>query len=413
MKLVTLRPEQFDKFASKHRYRNYFQTSAYGNTMTRFGYNIHYLGIVDNTNSLIGATMLMYKEVFMKNKIAFAPRGILFDYEDSEKVKDLAENLKRLLGKQGFMLLRMDPYIPLSIRSNSGDLINMNNHEELILSNLSAAGFEYKGKNLYFENENPRWESLVLLNKSIDDLFNNFDKRVRNKIRRALNLGIRVVKDEKKDLNELYRFIKKKERKSIKFYEELRNSYGENFEVYYAKLDTEIFIVNSRKLYEQEIQNNEQLAERIQAYGINEKERSNLISKKMESDKLITAYKNHLLLATDLLREYPDGMTIGGCICIIYDNAAYLYIEGFNEKYSHLNSNYLIKWHLIQEYKKRELKYLNLNAVVGEFQSDNKYSGLNEMKLGFNAIVTEYIGEFDIILNNFSYNLYKSFNKEK
>lgn len=413
MKLVTLRPEQFDKFASKHRYRNYFQTSAYGNTMTRFGYNIHYLGIVDNTNSLIGATMLMYKEVFMKNKIAFAPRGILFDYEDSEKVKELAENLKRLLGKQGFMLLRMDPYIPLSIRSNSGDLINMNNHEELILSNLSAAGFEYKGKNLYFENENPRWESLVLLNKSIDDLFNNFDKRIRNKIRRALNLGIRVVKDEKKDLNELYRFIKKKERKSIKFYEELRNCYGDNFEVYYAKLDTEIFIVNSRKLYEQEIQNNEQLAERIQSYGINEKERSNLISKKMESDKLITAYKNHLLLATDLLREYPDGMTIGGCICIIYDNAAYLYIEGFNEKYSHLNSNYLIKWHLIQEYKKRELKYLNLNAVVGEFQSDNKYSGLNEMKLGFNAIVTEYIGEFDIILNNFSYNLYKSFNKEK
>jgi len=35
------------------------------------------------------------------------------------------------------------------------------------------------------------------------------------------------------------------------------------------------------------------------------------------------------------------------------------------------------------------------------------------MKLGFNSIITEYIGEFDIILNNFTYNLYKSLGKNK
>ena len=58
-------------------------------------------------------------------------------------------------------------------------------------------------------------------------------------------------------------------------------------------------------------------------------------------------------------------------------------------------------------------KYLNMNAVVGEFQEKNPYSGLNEMKLGFNTLVTEYIGEFDIVLNSFTYNLYKNFNKNK
>lgn len=35
-----------------------------------------------------------------------------------------------------------------------------------------------------------------------------------------------------------------------------------------------------------------------------------------------------------------------------------------------------------------------------------------EMKLGYNSTITEYIGEFDIVLNNFSYNLYKSFGKK-
>ena len=68
---------------------------------------------------------------------------------------------------------------------------------------------------------------------------------------------------------------------------------------------------------------------------------------------------------------------------------------------------------MISDYNRQGLKYLNMNAVVGEFEKKNTYSGLNEMKLGFNTIVTEYIGEFDLVLNNFTYNLFKSFNKGK
>ena len=44
MKIITLSPQEFDKFASTHRYRNYYQTSAYGNTMASNGFKIHYLG---------------------------------------------------------------------------------------------------------------------------------------------------------------------------------------------------------------------------------------------------------------------------------------------------------------------------------------------------------------------------------
>ncbi len=413
MKLVTLNQQQFNKYASSHRYRSYYQTSAYGLSMLKLGYNVHYFGIVDGTNSLIGATMILYKEVFMNNKIAYAPRGILFDYSDSKKVKELAECLKNLLGKQGFMLLRMDPYIPISIHSNDGDLINMNNQESIILENLATAKFEYKGKNLYFENEKPRWEALVLLNKNEEVLFESFDKRTRNKIRKAKNIGIEVYNDTTKDIKELYEFVGKKDKKPIKYYEALVKNFGEDIDVYYAKINTETFIINSRKMYENELLNNEQLAERIQQYAPNDKERQNTLNKKMESDKLISSYKNNMLLATELLKKHPDGILIGGALVIKYDNAAYIVTDGYNEKFSSLNASYLIKWQMISDYNQQGLKYLNMNAVVGEFEKKNQYSGLNEMKLGFNTIVTEYIGEFDLILNNFTYNLFKSFNKEK
>lgn len=413
MKIVTLSQEQFDRYAKTHRYRSFYQTTAYGNSMLKFGYNVHYFGIVDKTNALIGATMIMYKEVFMSNKIAYAPRGILFDYTDSAKVKELAECLKNLLGKQGFMLLRMDPYIPISVHNNTGDLMNLNNQESIILENLATAKFEYKGKNLYFENEKPRWEALVLLNKSNDELFNTFDKRTRNKIRKASNIGIEVYKDPNRNVKDLYPFIKQKERKPLKYFEELIQNFGEAIDIYYAQINTEIFIVNSRKMYENELLNNEQLANQIQSYAPNERERNNILNKKMESDKLVSTYKNNMLLATELLKKYPNGIIIGGAIVINFDNAAYILTDGFNEKLSSLNASYLIKWQMIMDYNYLGYKYLNMNAVVGEFQEKNPYSGLNEMKLGFNTLVTEYIGEFDIVLNSFTYNLYKNFNKNK
>ena len=206
MKIVKLTSAQFDKFASSHKYRNYFQSSMYGNVMKKFGYRTQFLGIINEYNKLMGATLIIYKEVFMKNKIAYAPRGILFNYENKEQIEELVEKLKNVLGKQGFMLLRIDPYIPLTIRDAQGNIMNINNKGTEIINNLKKAEFSYKGKNLYFENEKPRWEALIILQKNIEETFSRFDKRTRNKIRNAMNSGIEVIKDESKSVNKLYQF---------------------------------------------------------------------------------------------------------------------------------------------------------------------------------------------------------------
>lgn len=413
MKIVTLSPEQFDKFALNHRYRNYYQSSAYGNVMVKFGYNIHYLGIINKQNKIIGATLIIYKEIFMNNKIAYAPRGILFNYEDKEQVEKMTKKLKQLLGKQGFMLLRIDPYIPETIRDSQGNTINFNNQATTIIENLTDAGFTYKGKTLFFETEKPRWEALVLLNRDDREIFAKFDKRTRNKIRKATTNGIQVYKDTEKDIRALYKFVNKKTRNPQSFYQEMCKNFKDNIEIYYAVLNTETFTINSRRTLEQEQQRNDQLNAILQDINLDSKERNNYLNQKMESDKLLNSYKNHIVLATDLLKEHPEGLKVAAAMVITYDNAAYVFVDGLDEKYNNLNASYLLKWYMIQDYNNRGFKYINLNAIVGEFQEKNKYSGLNEMKLGFNTTVTEYLGEFDIILNNFSYNLYKSFNKDK
>ena len=413
MKIVTLRPDQFTKFASTHKYRNYYQSVAYGNTMIKFGYNVHYLGIVNENNKLIGASLILYKEVFMSNKIAYAPRGILCDYDDKKILKEIIEKIKKVLGKQGFMMLRIDPYIPESIRDHKGNIININQQASTIIKNLKRVGFSYKGKNRFFETEKPRWEALVLLNRESNEIYESFDKRVRTKIKRAATSGLEVIRDEKKDVETLYDMIKKKQSNPLNFYKYLLKNFNDNIEIYYARINTSTFTINSRRMFEQEQETNNQLAEMIQRPYLEPKERENYLNKKMESDKLLETYKNNLVLATELLKTHPDGIKVAGAMTITFDNAAYVFIDGIRDKYSSLNANYLVKWFMIDDYNKRGFKYINLNAIAGEFEEKHQFSGLNESKLGFNSTITEYIGEFDIILNNFSYNLYKNFKKGK
>ena len=416
MKIVKLNPAQFDRFASNHRYRNYFQTSMYGSVMAKFGYRSQYIGVVNEYNKLIGASLIIYKEVWRKNKIAYAPRGFLFNYEDKDQIQELASLLKRTLGKQGFMLLRIDPFVPLTIRDPEGNIMNINETGNEIIHNLEDAGFDYLGKNLYFETEKPRWEALVTLQRDIRDIFARLDKRTRNKIRKAKSNGLVVVKDESRNINRLYQYVGKRDRKPLAFYREMVNSFGQDIDIYYAKIRTESYVVNSRRNYEKEQEYNDNLAERIQDLDLDPKERENYLSKKMESDKLITAYKNSLLKATELLKQRPEGIIVAGAMVIKYDNAAYIFTEGVDSSYSAINASSLLKWQLIEDYNEQGFKYVNLNAIVGDFENKNPkrnpYIGLNESKLGFNSTVTEYIGEFDIILNSFSYNLYKKVNKD-
>ena len=203
-----------------------------------------------------------------------------------------------------------------------------------------------------------------------------------------------------------------KEKKPLAYFKKICESFEDNVEIYYAKINTETFLINSRRNYEKETEYNALLAQKIQEGIQDEKERNNNINKKMESDKLIATYKNSLLKATELLKNNPDGIIVAGAMIIKYDNAAYLFTEGIDEEYGYLNASYLIKWQLINDYNSQGLKYLNLNGIAGEFENENSYNGLNESKLGFNTTITEYIGEFDIILNTFKYNLYKKMNKK-
>ena len=388
MKIITLEEKEFDKYAQKHKYRSYYQSSSYGKIMKKFGYDIHYLGIIDEMENLIGASLLLYKEVFMNYKIAYAPRGLLFDYSNGALLKEFTERLKKLLAKQGFMLLKIDPVVPVALHNANGKILNINPESNIIVENLKASHWEYHGPTLFFETEKPRFEAVISLNKDIDAIYNTFEKRVRYKIKKAMRSGVEIIKGNEQNLPLFYDFVKKKYSRPIEYYQEFYKNFKGDIDLYFAKLNTETFVINSKKLYEREMEINDNLAYKIQQ-AKNANTRKKLINEKIESDKLINTYKKNLVWATNLLKENPNGILIASSLVLRYDRSAFLIIEGLNSKFKSLNPSYLMKWELISTYKKMNLKYINFNAVSGDFEHITEYSGLNEMKLGFNPIISE------------------------
>lgn len=416
MKINTISEQQFDNFAKKHIYKNFYQSSSYGKVLQQMGFAVEYIGITDDVNLMFGASLIAYKNVFMGKKIAYAPRGILYNYDSESSVQELVKCLKSYLSKKGCLMLRMNPYIPATIRNKRGKATNMNKNINNIMANLKQAGFTYKGQNKFFENELSRYESVVLFqNRTIKDIYIGFDKRTRHKINKAANSGVKIIKDQSKKTDILNNFCTENKIPKIKnYYKYILGSFGDKANIYYAILDTNAFVSVSKNIYEREMDRNDTLSKKVQTFGQNNNgTKQKLLNSKIESDKLLNIYKDQLVIATKLLEEHPKNIILGATITIEYDETIFLVEDFYTKKLSNLNANYLMRWFIINESKNRNLRYFNMNAMVGDFTRKNPYWHLNENKLGFGCIPTEYIGEFELIIDGFNYKLYQSFSKDK
>ena len=408
MKIITLSDEQFTNFAKTHKYRSFYQTVSYARLMKLDGYDYHLLGFLSNSNELIGATMVLFKKVFLNYKMAYAPFGFLIDYSNNDLVEEMTEKLKRLLLKQKFVFLKINPRIECSRRDQEGNIISYNPEINDIMEILQKNNYIHFGFNNYFETDKPRWNAILKLTASNDKLYSNLNKNVRNKINKARKCGIEVKQATKEeDLEIFYEFVKRKHSRNLKYYQKLIKEFGTNAKIYFAVQNTEKFLKISKDNYEFELSKNELINNKLQDASKNHENIDKIISQKMESDKITATSQKHLIDATKLFASHPEDIIIGAILVVEYEGEENLIIEGFDQNYRDYDPNYLLKWDLIEKWNKEGKIAFNMNGIVGEFKEQNKYSGLNELKLGYNADAVEYIGEFELVINKTVYNIYK------
>lgn len=428
MRIVELRPDEFDNYATNNEYANPWQTSIFGKAAETLGYNVLYLGFEDG-RAIKGCTLVLTKNVYLGQSISYAPRGILIDYEDYNFLESALKCLKDYLSDKKIMSFTMDPPIIMSVRNKHGNLTEnrgsvdkkidaiLHGGDELKANQyakeireviMKKANFEYRGENFYFEGILPRWYAITTLPINARRLLSKIDKRTRTKLRKAAKLGIEILRDDTKNIDSIAQILQQKPNKPLEFYKKLFEN-NDKFELYIARINSEKYVNNSKILYEREIDRNEILNRIIQEKKRLGKSITHVLNQKMESDKIINGYKEHLVKSTQTLKDFPDGKIVAMCIVAKEGNSIMIYEDGYLNEHKDIPALTLLRWKILEQYSNSNYRTFNFGAITGNFnKKQNPHYGLNESRLSLKGSVLEYIGEFGIMTNKTMYNLYQA-----
>ena len=390
MKLVELSIFEFDDFANKHPLGSYHQTSNYALFASEEGYDYDLLGMIDNDNKLVAASLIIYKKIGFFNRYGYAPKGFLLDYFNPSIIKEFVHLLKKRYYGKNFSFIKINPEISIgTIDFKQKDI--KYNENRMIEATLEGLGFKKLKNNKLFEAKFPKYNAILpLKNISVD----SFDKRTRNKIRKSFKKGLIFEKGNRESIDILFNFVKYKKKHKINHYYNYYNAFSKNdsIDIFLVKMNFEESLIKIREFYEEEAYINSKIVDEV----MNNPTPDNL-KRKMESDKNLESIRDEIADITKRLTEKKEEY-IAGAITIKYRNRVYILISGFDQHYKKYNPNYFLHYNII-DYYKDDYEFIDLNGITGDFTDENPYKGLNEFKIGFNPIGSEYIGEFDYIIN--------------
>ena len=398
MEIVLLDEVRFDNFAANNKYATFYQTSAYGNLMSKNGHNSYYLGLVDEFNNIKAATLIIVKNNKEKKKMGYAPRGFLIDWEDEELVKTFTLLLKDFFAKRGFSYIKLDPPVILKEHNVDGSDKLLASNNSSFVKRMQSLGYIHMGYNNGLESNKPRWNALTELDSNIIPLYNSISMEAKQKIMIAHNHNIKVYRGSKEDINSLYELIDYK-KPPIDYYLDYYEFFNKinGFELYFAKLETISFVSSSKQNYEEEEQKNNKLNKMIQ--DINVVDKSNIINQKIESDEKLAKYKKDMLDAINLFQSHPNGIILSGVAIIKYNKIITFLTSAINNDYDSYFPEYLLKWQLIEEFARKGYKIIDNNGILGDLAKDYDTTIKRELS---NKII-EYVGEFDLVINKKAY----------
>lgn len=399
MTIKEITKEEFNEFAKNHVLGSFYQYSCYGDLLDKFYYQTKYIGGFED-DVLKGASLILSKSISLNVKYGYAPRGFLIDYLNTGLLVEFTKALKKFFSKKGYAFIKINPIITLAeVNVNDGSK-TINTLTSNLINVLEENGYKKLKDNLYFESVLPKYNPIVnLRNFSFDRL----DNKLQNKINRVSNKGMRLVKGDLYNINDFYELVKKKDDVSDDFYKTMYKIFDEKdmIDLFLVEVDYHDYLLKLQEDHNTEETINEKINKIFQMDPNNKQ----VFNEKMTSDKKFNEINNEISEINFKIQSGIYKEFVAGALVVKYKNIAYLYTSGFNKNYNRLFPNHYLHYLVLNHYKNNNYDFIDLNGITGDFTSTNPYKGLNEFKLSWNPRVFEYIGEFDLIINQTKYSL--------
>ncbi len=410
MKLVELKEKEFENFAYKNKEFSFHQTKEWAKLKACNGWKHLYLGLIDK--EIEAATLILIKSTPIKKDIWYSPRGFLIDYDNKKLLQEFTEKIKEYAKHHNAFFIKIDPYLSYKERNINGDLVNGGKDNTKAVENLKSLGYKHYGFNKGTDKElQPRWIYVLDIDgKSEDEIYKGFNSDTKRYINRCKTYGL--ITEETKEDN-IEDFVKIMEHTSkrrgftdrpVSYYKEMLENLKEHIKIISCYMDTKKALKDIKEKLDEIDKEKKEIEEKLKINPDSKKSKTamKVITKRIED---INKRKEEI---KKLEKENGNKILMASSMFIIYPNEIIYLFSGSFDKHMKYNPQYLIQWEIIKYACEKKIPRYNFYGIDGDFSKDNPMYGVYEFKKGFGGKVVELIGEFDLVINKFDYDLYKA-----
>lgn len=399
MKLFELCEKDYRKFTESHN-AHFLQSYEWGELAKNRDFIPYYIGLIDN-NKIIATALLLQKKLLFGYTYFYIPRSYTIDYTNFELIKIFTLEIKKFCKSKKGIFFRIDPDIKLhTIDENANKLVGEDNYK--LVNYLVAIGFTHRPLNKYFEGMQPRFTFRIDLKNSLEDIEKRYSNTTIQRIKKASRMGIEVEVGNKEDISEFIRLMKMTEQR--------QGFYSHNEKYYYLFYDLfqkkdfvtlylgKVDIVKTLNKLKDELKKFK--SEYLSLKEINNKKSNN---RKKELEKNIKSLEEQINFFAS---KDEEKKIISAYLIVHYGNKSWALYAANDMEYKKLYANYLVYQKQIADSKLRGMEIFDVFGTIGEPNSDNHLVGLHDFKKKWGGEYTEFIGEFDYVLNKLMYFVY-------
>lgn len=373
LKLRSISKIDFDKFTQDHNFSSHFmQTSHWGEFEKVTNHTTpYYLGLVNENEEIVAATLLLEEHLPMNNCSLYAPSGFVIEYKNHRLLTIFTEKLKDFAKHKKAISIRINPAI-----SNKNDK-EANN----IIQSLKKLGYKKQSKVKLLE-----YNYVIDLTKDLTEITNNYSDDIKEKIHSTEMYDIELSIGSSKDLEELFNL---QENKNQKKYETLYDIFNNNEDSKIKLFLGKLHITKTMKTLEKDLRriNNQMSIIPIDNLEKTSKEKLNNLKKQREKiSNDLEKFKKYKL-------EYGNYLTISANLMMEHNNIVWIISEASNEILKETNLSYRIYDEYIKYYKDQGFHLFKQLSPI------ENTPNINELKKDFGSEFIEYIGEYNLITN--------------
>lgn len=406
-KLVKLEKEKYDNYIKNHKLKSHFLQSYSWGEFSKVKKNLtpYYMGLIDEKDNVLAATLLLQKNLPMKYSYFYAPRGFVIDYENEELVSEFTKKIIKFIKSKKAIFLKIDPDIIINDYNYLNEKQPTQYDSDKIFKMLTKLGYKHLGFTKNFETMQPRYTFRIDLTKPLEEIESHFSKTTKQRIQKAKKLGTIVEIGTQKDIKEFYHLMTLTEsRKDFISYDE--DYYQTLYEIFNGNENTKatLFLgkVNLKETLEKLQENIKKVNDQISILPIDNLSKSaktklkELTRQKENLNEEIKKYKEYQ-------KKYDNEITLNAHMIIEYGDKAWVLYAGNHNILTETYANYNTYYEHIKYCKEKNIKIYDQFGTIGDLKKDNPRLGLHEFKKKFGGDYVEFIGEFDYVTNKIMY----------